>query len=132
MAKTTQAMNDFAKEYFAACLARDVNYIAAHSIEDDDTGYTGFHSGKTIDYSIADSVASIGPAPPASCINSAPYGWMIGDIAWLVDFPTGVLPNGEPLPDPVRVSFVMRRVKGEWKMAHWHVSESVSRDLHAK
>jgi len=57
---------------------------------------------------------------------------MIGDIAWLVDFPTGVLPNGEPLPDPVRVSFVMRRVKGEWKMAHWHVSESVSRDLHAK
>jgi len=31
--------------------------------------------------SIANSIASIDPVPPASCTNSAPYGWMIGDIA---------------------------------------------------
>jgi len=132
MAKTTQAMNDFARDYFAACLARDVKYIAAHSIEDDETGYTGFHSGKTVDRDIHDSVVSIGPHPPASCIHSAPYGWMIGDVAWLVDFPTGLLPNGDQIPDPIRVSFIMRRVKGEWKMAHWHVSESVSHDYRAQ
>jgi len=132
MATTTQAMNNFAKKYFAACLARDVDYIAAHTVEDEESGFIGFHSGKTIDRRIADTIASIGPAPPASCINSAPRGWMVGDVAWLIDFPTAILPNGHKLPDPVRVTFVMRKVKGEWKMAHWHLSESLPRDLRAK
>jgi len=132
MATTPQAMNNFAKKYFAACLARDVDYIAAHTVEDEESGFIGFHSGKTIDRHIADTIASIGPAPPASCINSAPRGWMVGDVAWLIDFPTAILPNGQKLPDPVRVTFVMRKVRGEWKMAHWHLSESLSRDLHAK
>lgn len=131
MATTTREMNDFAKDYFAACLARDVEYIAAHTIEDEESEYLGVHSGLHIDRSIADSVEAIGPLPPASCVNSNPRGWVIGDVAWLVDFPHGVLPNGEALPDPVRVTFVMRKVRGEWKMAHWHLSESVTRDLKA-
>ena len=131
MAATTQEMNDFAKEYFAACLARDVEYIAAHSVEDEESDFVGFHSGAHIDRSIADVFESIGPLDPASCVDSNPSGWVIGDVAWLIDFPRGVLPNGEALPDPVRVTFVMRRVAGEWKMAHWHLSESVERDLNA-
>jgi len=132
MAATTQAMNDFCKKWLAACLSRDVVWLAENSIEDDESGYLGIHSGKTIDRSIADSVASLGPAPPASCLNSAPTGWMIGDVAWLVDYPIGVLPNGYQLPEPIRVTFVMRRVGNAWKMAQWHLSESFPRNLHAE
>ncbi len=131
MAATTQEMNDFAKEYFAACLARDVEYIAAHSVEDEESDFVGFHSGGHVDRKIADIYESIGSHEPASCVDSNPSGWMVGDVAWLIDFPRGVLPSGEALPDPVRVTFVMRRIAGEWKMAHWHLSESVERDLSA-
>ncbi len=131
MSATSPALNDFIRDYLAALAARDVAYVRENSIEDGEAGYSGFHTGGVpVDWSIQSTVDVLAPLSPARLVKSAPTGWVIGDVAWFTDFPHGVLPNGQVLDDFVRLTVIARRVDGDrWKVAHWHISEQVSRDL---
>lgn len=130
MAATTQELNDFIRDYLAALAARDAQFVLENSVEDDEAGYSGIHTGgEPIDWNVQATADAITPLSPARLEHSNPKGWMIGDVAWFTDFPHGVLPNGRVLDDHVRLSIVARRVDGRWKVAHWHISEQVPRDL---
>lgn len=61
--------------------------------------------------------------PPAKLIDSAPTGWVDGDLAWTVDFPRFGFQDGAERPH--RVTTVLARVDNAWKVAHFHVSEPV-------
>ncbi len=130
MAATPQELNDFIRDYLAALAARDAQFVIENSVADDEAGYSGIHTGdEPINWTIQETAEAIAPLAPAVLHGSAPKGWMIGDVAWFTDFPHGVLPNGQVLPDFVRLSVVARRKDGVWKVAHWHISEQVPRDL---
>lgn len=49
--------------------------------------------------------------------------WAEGDSAWAVDRPAFVLPNGMRLP--TRLSAVLARRDGEWRVVHAHFSVAV-------
>jgi hypothetical protein len=131
MAATPAELNEFIRDYLAALAARDVDFVRENSIEDAEAGYSGFHTGdEPVDWSIQSTVDALSPLSPARLEKSAPTGWMIGDVAWFTDFPHGVLPNGQMLDDFVRLTVIARRVDGDrWKVAHWHISEQVARNL---
>jgi hypothetical protein len=130
MSATTPELNNFVRDYLAALAARDAAFVLDNSVEDDEAGYSGIHTGgEPIDWNIASTAEAISSLSPAQLDGSSPKGWMIGDVAWFTDFPHGVLPNGQVLDDHVRLTIVVRRVAERWKVAHWHISEQVPRDL---
>lgn len=131
MSATPPELNDFIRDYLAALAARDTAFVLENSVEDTEAGYSGFHTGgEAIDWSIQSTVDALTPLSPARLEKSGPKGWMIGDVAWFTDFPHGVLPNGQVLDDFVRLTVIARRVEDDrWKVAHWHISEQVPRDL---
>lgn len=130
MPATTPDMNQLARDYLAALAARDTDFVRKHSIADIPEGYSGVHTGPgLVDFSVDSTVHTISPLAPARLGNSDPSGWYRDSVAWLTDFPTGVLPNGEELPNICRATVVMCQIAGEWKVAHWHISEAVGRDL---
>lgn len=132
MPASTPAMNNLVRDYLAALAARDTDFVIRHSVTGGAAGYSGIHSGPgLVDLSVDSTVRAVAPMPPARLGNSDPTGWYQGDVAWLTDFPVGVLPSGEELPNICRATVVLCHVDGEWKVAHWHLSEAVARDLSA-
>lgn len=130
MSATTQELNNFIRDYLAALAARDSAFVLENSVEDDEAGYSGIHTGgEPVDRVIQSTADAIAKLAPAKLVKSNPKGWMVGDVAWFTDFPHGVLPNGQVLDDHVRLTVVARRVADRWKVAHWHISEQVPRDL---
>jgi hypothetical protein len=130
MPATTPAMNDLVRDYLAALAARDTDFVIRHSVAGDDAGYSGIHTGPgLVDFSVDSTVRTVAPLPPARLGNSDPSGWYQDGVAWLTDFPVGVLPSGEELPNVCRATVVLCLADGEWKVAHWHMSEAVGRDL---
>jgi hypothetical protein len=61
--------------------------------------------------------------PPARLIDSAPTGWVDGDVAWTVDFPRFGFQDGAERDHRITTVFV--RIDDAWKVAHFHVSEPV-------
>jgi hypothetical protein len=53
-----------------------------------------------------------------------PRGWEEGSLGWGTDRPRFVLPDGSTLP--TRLTAVLRREDGDWKVVHLHFSVGVS------
>lgn len=125
MPLATPEMINMAENLMRYCAERKVDLVAQMSVEDDEIPYIGFHTTPTCDMKIQDTVSRLGPKAKAISLDIRTEGWYIGDVAWFVHWFTGICPDGTDLP--VRGTTVMRKVNGEWKVAHWHVSEPVDR-----
>ncbi len=127
MPTATEDLVGFTKRYLQALVARDTAYVLAHSIDTPGCAYVGIGSLPDERWSLAELVDHLGEFPPTEFLDSIPTGCVEGDVAWLTDYPTCVLPSGETVA--IRATVVLKRVRGAWKVAHWHVSEGVAREL---
>jgi hypothetical protein len=117
----------FARRYLEACVTRDVDYLAANSIDDPEGSYSGINSGPGPGLGMAVNIAHFREVPPVKWSGLSPEGYVVGDLAWFTDYAKGVLPSGNQLD--IRVTLIMRRIGVEWKTVHYHVSEGVAVDL---
>ena len=127
MPNATPELIEFARNYLAALVARDTEYLADTSLDGEDCRYSGIGSLPDEQWDLQDLLAHLSDFPPTRFVNSQPSGFYIDDVAWLIDFPGCELPDGRVLA--MRISLVLRRVEGKWKAVHWHVSEGVARSL---
>jgi ketosteroid isomerase-like protein len=67
--------------------------------------------------------ATVAEMPGLGLEAGEPVAYEDGDLGWAADQPRFVLPDGTPLP--VRVTAVMRREDGDWKLVHAHFSIGV-------
>ena len=119
-------MNHFAAEYMDYLISRNIDKMTTTSVDDDSTAYTGIHSGLgPPDLSLRQAIDHMKTVPPSQFFNLDPVGWYEGDVAWFMIFPRGIQPDGTLFE--MRVTLIARRVEGEWKAVHWHVSEAVDR-----
>lgn len=125
MAKTTPEMNKLFVDYLGYLVGRNVDKIAEFGSDDDVMGYVAFHSEGPVNWSLEEAVEYIRPMKPSATPPFEPVGYYDGDFAWFVGMPRGVLPDGTEVV--IRVTMIMRRVDGQWKVVHWHVSEPVDR-----
>lgn len=125
MAKATPELTKFFVDYLDALVRRDVDYVEKHGSDDDDMNYIGFHSEGTINWDLQDALRCIAPMNPSAIPAFEPVGFSEDNFAWFVGVPRGIFPDGTEVV--VRVTMIMRRVNGEWKVVHWHVSEPVDR-----
>jgi hypothetical protein len=111
-------ITELATAYMSACLERRTDAVGemAHPQFD---GIGGPDERFTRD-SLMEHLPGF---PPARLVDSAPTGWVDGDVAWTVDFPHFGFQDGAERYH--RVTTVLARVDGAWKVAHFHVSEPV-------
>jgi len=53
----------------------------------------------------------------------SPVGYELGDVGWVVDEPIYVFPGGSAMA--TRVTAVLQREDGDWRIVHMHVSVGV-------
>jgi hypothetical protein len=123
----SEELTAFTKRYLEALVARDTAYVGAHSVESAGCPYLGIGSPPGENWSLADLIDHLGDFPPTEFVGSSPSGCVHGDVAWLTDYPACILPSGEELA--MRATVVLVRVDGEWKVAHFHVSEGVPHEI---
>jgi hypothetical protein len=117
------AVQEAAVRYLTACVTRDADYIAANSATDG--SFTGTTSGCSQPQSLDAIVSHLRGLKTAGWSQLHPTGHMAGDFAWFTDHSNGVLPDGKEIG--IRTTLLMRRIDGQWKVVHFHVSESVER-----
>ena len=117
------AVHEAAVRYLNACVMRDSEYILANSASDGT--YTGTTSGCSPPQSLEEIVSHLRGLKKAGWQKLDPTGYVAGDFAWFTDHAKGVLPDGEEIG--IRTTLLMRRVDGQWKVVHFHVSEGVDR-----
>jgi SnoaL-like domain len=118
---------DLGRRYLAALVARDTAMLADTSVDGQGISYLGIGSPPDENWDLPHLMDHLKDFPPTSFTGSAPTGFRAGDVAWLWDFPVCELPSGERIA--IRASVVLVRVEGEWKVAHWHLSEGVPHEL---
>lgn len=114
-------LTELATAYVDACLARDPAFVDAHSLDDPHGSFGGIGTPPGELFSRDVLIEHLPSLPQVRLLDSAPSGWVDGDVAWLTDFPRFSFPNGEAHPH--RVTLVLRRVGGNWKVVHFHLSE---------
>lgn len=117
----------FAREYLERALARDVEYVRRHSYVEDPSAIHAIASAPGAHLRLDELVAHLGEAPPRTALESSPRGFVHGDVAWIVDLPKVDMRHDGILDG--RITMVMLRVDGEWKVTHQHLSEGVTRVL---
>ncbi|RFU77903.1 hypothetical protein TARUN_4301 [Trichoderma arundinaceum] len=126
MPPTTPEMNIFASDYLDYLVERKLNEILETSIDDESTQYTGIHSGLgPPDMSLEQAVDHLRTVPVSQFFDHNAQGWYEGDVAWWMLFPWSNVPAGGRIY--LRVTMIAKRVNGQWKTVHWHVSEAVDR-----
>jgi hypothetical protein len=106
---------ELARRYLEACVTRDADYLAAHSIDDPTGSFSGINSSPGPGRGLPDTVAHFRELPPVKWSGLSPEGYVVGDFAWFTDYAKGVLPSGQELD--IRVTLLMRRVGNDWKTA---------------
>lgn len=127
MAITTPEMNKLASDFINWALVRDGEMIKKHAIEDCESEFICFHtSPKRPDRRIKVLTDYVVKTPPAGGTDYETNGWYVDDVAWCVSNLSGLCPD-RVTKLPLRATVIMRRVKGEWKVAQLHLSEAVDR-----
>jgi hypothetical protein len=127
MAVAPAEVVEFTKDYLRALVARDTARLRANSVDEPESVYVGIGSLPDESWSLPDLIDHLGEFPPTEFVGMDPGGFVEGDVAWLTDYPTCVLPSGEAIS--MRATVVLRRVGGAWKAVHWHLSEGVPHEL---
>jgi ketosteroid isomerase-like protein len=116
-----------ARDFLAAAVARDTDFIAAHAHDAEDARFFVIGSPPNEHWTLPGMVAHLKDFPPTTFLRSEPSGWAVGDAAWVTDFAENELPDGEILQ--TRATVVLLRVEGMWKVVHIHLSEGVPHEL---
>lgn len=127
MSSEEDMVSAFLADYFAALVRRDTDWIAARSVSDPPIAFVGIGSLPDETYDLQHLVDHLGAFSPTTLMDSRPIAMVQGGVAWAVDQPLCLLPDGTKIP--VRATFLAVKVEAEWKVAHFHVSEGVSHDL---
>jgi hypothetical protein len=118
-------LNRLATQFLQACVTRDVEYVAAHAVDEPAGSFTGITTGSDPDWSLSNTINHLQGLKQAGWVELDPHGFVAGEFAWFTAFAYGVIPNGERLG--IRTTLIMRRFDGNWKAVHFHVSEAVDR-----
>jgi hypothetical protein len=110
--------------FLDACVTRDADYVAAHSIDDPVGSFTGIGSGTGDKWTLQDTLDDLRGLKKVGWEGLDPKGYVIGDAAWFSDLAYGVLPDGKKIT--IRISLVLRKVGSDWKAVHFHVSEGLA------
>lgn len=128
MAKATPDIIKIAENYILSATHRLPDVIERESIHDAESDFTCFHTTpKPPNRDLASFVQNMrdyqSKGQIANSYNFESDGWYVGDVAWVISMLKGVFPDGFLID--VRTTTVLRRVNGEWKVAHLHLSEPV-------
>jgi hypothetical protein len=80
-----------------------------------------------VEFHAEELLAHLGQYDPCEVIGSAPTSFVHGDIAWVVDFPQVDVKSDGNIH--LRITVVLLRVDGEWRVVHSHFSEGVAHEL---
>jgi hypothetical protein len=127
MPLATDELIGLTARYLDALVARDVAYLREHSLDTPEYEFVGIGSLPDEQWGLPQLIDHLGEFPPTTFVDSKPNGYTDGNVAWLIDHPTCVLPSGERLA--MRATVVLKRAGKAWKVVHWHVSEGVHHDL---
>ena len=116
---------DVVRAFYDAYAARDIDAIERMSSDDENAVAIGtdpnewWTGGQNIKEAMREQLAAgeLGLKPGDPNIGQA------GDVAWFADRPAFVLPGGEEIP--CRLTGVLRREDGEWKLVQSHCSIGV-------
>lgn len=125
--KADAELTKLATLFLEACVTRDADYLAAHSIDAPVGSFTGIGTGSsdTANWTHAVNVEHFRHLKPVKWSGLSPDGYVVGDMAWFTDLAKGIMPDGQELT--IRTTLIMRRIDGAWKAVHYHVSEPVVR-----
>lgn len=102
---------------------RDVDYIAAHSHEEDPDFPHTVTSGPDGALTLTQFLDHLRAHQPREVVTTSPRGHVHGDFALVYDEPKiDLLEEGTI---DARFTAVLRRIEGVWKVVHAHLSEGV-------
>lgn len=127
MAEAPQELVELARDWLNAGLNRDTDFIRRFSHAEDDGFVHTIASPPGAHFTLDEFASHLGEVPPRYSVESQPRGFVHGDMAYMVDFPTIDMRHDGVLDG--RHTLVMRRVEGVWKVVHSHISEGVDRQL---
>lgn len=125
MIKADKNILECAQRYNKACVTRDTDYVKTHSIDDPENSFCGITTESV--YNLPDFIEHLRGLPPVEYSGIKLEGWVEGNVAWTTSFGDGILPSQQKLD--IRLTIMMKRISDDWKVFHFHVSESVARDL---
>ncbi|MET7992688.1 nuclear transport factor 2 family protein [Amycolatopsis sp. NPDC005232] len=123
MAKAPDEVVNLVKDWLAAGHRRDVEFITKHSHTEDEDFVHTVASGPDGALTLAQFLDHLRQYQPREVLVSDPQGFVHGDLAWIFDSPRVDLLD-EGVID-ARFTAVLRRVDGDWKVVHAHLSEGV-------
>lgn len=118
------SLTQLATKWLQACVERDGDYVCEHSVDEPKGSFTsvGTSGGAWDLLGFADHLRGL---KKVGWSGLEPKGYVFGDTAWFTGIAEGLLPWGQPLT--IRLTLILNRVGGDWKVAHSHVSEGVDR-----
>ncbi|HVW70949.1 MAG TPA: nuclear transport factor 2 family protein [Steroidobacteraceae bacterium] len=116
---------EFTKAWMDAALGRDTKFIAAHSIAAPKESFLVFGTSGEQGHRYDEFLDHLNGLKPFKWTEIIPEGYVVGDFAWLFGTAQAPMPTGDVAK--ARWTMVARRVHGEWKAVHFHLSEPVPR-----
>ena len=126
MEKASSDVIAAASGWFLAAQGRDVAYILRESHAPDPAAIHSFASGPG-NLTLDGLVEHLRGYPPIEAHDIDFAGWVHDDFSWLTGTSRVALPTDEDLM--MRMTVVMLRVDGDWKITHFHLSEGVDHDV---
>lgn len=123
MESAPSEVTDVAREWLEAGHARDGVRLASLSWEVAPDALHTFASAPDSNLSLTELLSHLTEVIPCYLVDSAPTGFVTGDFAWVTDTPRVEIP-GETVIS-LRVTVVLQRREGVWKVVHGHLSEGV-------
>ncbi|MDQ0212987.1 nuclear transport factor 2 family protein [Arthrobacter bambusae] len=112
-----------ASDWIMAGHARNGPLLASLSEELDPLSVFTFASASNSNLTLQELLGHLTDVIPCPVTESKPSGFQEGDLAWVVDNPNVDIPAAGKTS--IRITVVLHRSGGEWRVVHGHLSEGV-------
>lgn len=112
-----------ASDWIRAGHARNGPLLASLSQEVHPDAVFTVASAKDANLTLQQLLGHLKDVIPCPVTNSNPAGYMEGELAWIVDNPSVDIPGAGKVS--IRITVILHRSAGEWKVVHGHLSEGV-------
>jgi SnoaL-like domain len=119
-------LEELMRRFYAACNSGDLAFVEQHLSHAPQTLVLGTAPEEVWDRAGTLRAVAAQSGAGVRFEGGAPQAWEVGDVGWVVDLePRFHL--GEVVA-PFRLSCILRREDGDWRIVHWHSSLPVANE----